>query len=389
MQVVAAGHRGSRPDLVHEPVEQIQRVVRSGSRLGVVLDGRALHVPERQPLDGAVVQVDVGQLGGAEVGLPAHRLVAVDRPGAARAEHGEAVVLARDLGTAGRQVLDRMVGAVVAERELVGLEADGAAQQLVPEADAVHRTLADELADGVDDVVERRRVTGTVGEEDRVGVVGDQLRGARRARMQLDRGAALAQVADDRELDARVDHRDPRPLAVALEHRSAPAGVTSLARSRPVIGGSAAISSRACASAIARREHAAAHRSLVADVADERPRVEIGDRRDPAVGRATMSQPRFGAGRVLAVDRGAHDRGARVDAVGLHRLRRDAVVADLRVGERDQLAGVARIGHRLLVAGHRGREHDLADRVRVGAAGEPVEAGPVLEQDVGACSSRS
>ena len=57
----------------------------------------------------------------------------------------------------GGQVPDRVVGAVVAERQLVGLEADGAAEQLVTEADPVNGQLADELADRLDDVVERRR----------------------------------------------------------------------------------------------------------------------------------------------------------------------------------------------------------------------------------------
>ena len=81
------------------------------------------------------------------------------------------MVLARDLDDPGGQVLDRMIGAVVAERELVRLEADRAAQQLMPEADAVDRSLSDQLSDGVDDVSEGRRVAGAVGQEDRVGVV--------------------------------------------------------------------------------------------------------------------------------------------------------------------------------------------------------------------------
>ena len=37
------------------------------------------------------------------------------------------------------QVLDRVVGAAVAERQLEGLQADGAGEQLVAEADAEHR----------------------------------------------------------------------------------------------------------------------------------------------------------------------------------------------------------------------------------------------------------
>ena len=70
-----------------------------------------------------------------------------------------------------------MVGAAVAEGELVGLEADRAAEQLVAEADAEDGLLADQLADGVDDVVEGGGVAGAVGEEDDVGVLGEDLLG--------------------------------------------------------------------------------------------------------------------------------------------------------------------------------------------------------------------
>ena len=63
----------------------------------------------------------------------------------------------------------------------------------------------------------------------------------------------------------------------------------------------------------------------------------------------------------------------------------DAVVADQRVGEGDDLPGVARVGDRLLVAGHAGVEDDLAERLGVGGAAElAVEARAVLEQDVAA-----
>ncbi len=144
------------------------------------------------------------------------------------------------------------------------------------------------------------------------------------------------------------------------------AGVTSQARSRPAIGGSASISAARVGLVQRRREHAAAHRALVADVAHQRARVDSRDRRDAAV-----AQPRepaaLGAGRVLAVDPLAHHHRPRVDAVGLHRLRGDAVVPDQRVGEDDDLAAVARVGDRLLVARHRRVEDDLAgggDRAR-------------------------
>src|SRR3954454_6988780 len=143
--------RGMRLDLLKEPVEEVEAVVRAGAGLRVVLDRAARHVEEGEALDRAVVEVDVRQLRGAEVRLPAHRLVAGDRLLAARAEHGEPVVLRGDLDPPGLEVLDRVVGAAVAERELERLQPDGPAQQLVAEADAERRALADQAAQRRDD----------------------------------------------------------------------------------------------------------------------------------------------------------------------------------------------------------------------------------------------
>ena len=70
-----------------------------------------------------------------------------------------------------------MVGAAVTERQLEGLKAHRAAEQLVAEADAPHGLLADERAHGLDDVVERGGVARAVGQEDRVGIFGEQLLG--------------------------------------------------------------------------------------------------------------------------------------------------------------------------------------------------------------------
>ncbi len=116
-------------------------------------------------------------------------------------------------------------------------------------------------------------------------------------------------------------------------------------------------------------------------MADEAARVDAGDR-----GHAARFEPvepaALRVGRVLAVVGVAHDHRARLDAVGLHRRRADAVVADQRIGEGDDLARVAGIGDRLLVAGHRRVEDDLAQRVGRGTAQVAFEARPVLEQDV-------
>ena len=64
----------------------------------------------------------------------------------------------------------------------------------------------------------------------------------------------------------------------------------------------------------------------------------------------------------------ADDEARGVDAARLGILGVGADVADVRIGERDDLAGVGGIGEDLLVAGHRGVEDHLADGLR------PVDA---------------
>ena len=70
-----------------------------------------------------------------------------------------------------------MVGAAVAELELVGLAAEGEAQDLVAEADAEDRRLADEFADLRGLVFERLGIAGAVREEDAVGLQGEHIFG--------------------------------------------------------------------------------------------------------------------------------------------------------------------------------------------------------------------
>ena len=81
-------------------------------------------------LDGVVVQVDVADF---------H----IRREG--RFLDGIVVVLARDFHSAGLQVLYRMVAAVMAELEFGNLRAECKTQELVAEADAHQRNLAQKL----------------------------------------------------------------------------------------------------------------------------------------------------------------------------------------------------------------------------------------------------
>lgn len=110
-----------------EPVEEVGGVVRTRCRLRVVLDAEGRLVEQPQAFDDVVVQADVRDLGPAVWGVadPVERRV-----------DGEAVVVGRDLDLAGRPVLDGLVDAAVAVLQLEGAEAEGAAEDLVAEADA-------------------------------------------------------------------------------------------------------------------------------------------------------------------------------------------------------------------------------------------------------------
>ena len=70
--------------------------------------------------------------------------------------------------------------------------------------------------------------------------------------------------------------------------------------------------------------------------------------------------------RVLADDHAQRVRRVRLDIVGVR-----ADIADMREGEGDDLAREGRVGHDLLIAGHRGVEAHLADGITLDAETAP------------------
>src|SRR6185295_9166302 len=98
----------------------------------MVLHRKCRLVLDDEALDGAVVEVDVRDFRAVAEGIW------ID---------GEAVVLRGDLYLAGGEVLHWLIAAVMAELELVGAAAEGEAQDLVAEADAEDRHVAEECSD--------------------------------------------------------------------------------------------------------------------------------------------------------------------------------------------------------------------------------------------------
>ena len=119
-------------------------------------------------------------------------------------------------------------------------------------------------------------------------------------------------------------------------------------------------------------------RAVFAQRDRQRARVDADDRRD-----RLLLEPRTEIDRVLEVRRPAremfdHAAGDRRVRMLRHRTR-DAVVADQRIGERQDLSGVRRIGERFLIAGHAGVKDGLAERRRVRAETIAFETGAVGE----------
>src|ERR671923_823058 len=333
----------------YEFVDQVPGVVRARAGLGVELHRARAQLWEVEPLDGAVVERDVRRLA---------RLARLD---------GEPVVLARDEHAAGCAMDDGVVRTAMAEWELERAVARGEREQLVAEADAEQRHPAEECAHGRDLARERLRVAGAVREQDAV-VAGERV-GVRVVRKDGDRGAGPREPVENRALAAVVDDRDPGRTRVAEDVRLARRDrlrerTAGHPRLRPDRG-------QRLADRRLPRDDRRAHRAAPPQVEHERPRVDSGQGRN-----ALAAQP-VGPPRPASL---THDDGARVHAPRLRAYGRDAVVADHRRREGDDLLRVAGIGDDLLVTGHRRREDGLAEAGALRTDGLAPEQRPVLEE---------
>ena len=176
--------------------------------------------------------------------------------------------------------------------------------------------------------------------------------------------AGPGEVTQDRALDAEVVGDDvERRIGVAVRVRRRGGD----RRDEVLAVGRLAHARRGAHRRLVGAERAG-HRTVVAQVAGEAAGVDARDRRDPVPGEERVERlggpPVAVAAGEVADDHALTERRRRLVVVGV-----GAVVADVRVGERDDLSGVARVGDDLLVARQRGVEHDLA-----GPGGEHVGA---------------
>ena len=138
-------------------------VMRTRRRLGVILHREQRQIAMAHTFECLVVQVNVRQF---DFGL--RQRVGVD---------GEVVVVGCDLDFAGVELLHRMVAAVMSEFQFESLAAERDAGQLVPETNSEDGLASHEAADVIDGVGARLGVAGAVGEENPVGLEGENVFG--------------------------------------------------------------------------------------------------------------------------------------------------------------------------------------------------------------------
>src|SRR5256712_3993141 len=340
-------------------------------------EDRPVAVP--QALTGAVVEVRVRR-------LPAERRHRVRFD-------GEAVVLRGDLDLPGGEVLDRVVGAVVAERQLERAPAGRQAEDLMAEADAEDRHATEQPADRLDQVGHALRISRPVGEEHPIGLRREDVRRGRRRRHDGHGASARAELAQNVELDAAVVRDDPE----AWRGRRHVTARELPAAGRPGVGrvgrdfghqvaadepgqGPGALE-EASGIGLDRGDDAVLG-AVVPQVARQRARVDVLDTHD-AVAPEVLVEARAGAevrrdGRRLFDDEPVDPRPPRLLVLLV-----DAVVADHRVGHRDDLPSIRRIGQDLLIPLHGGIEDDLTRGFSLRAERPAPERAPVAQHEPG------
>ena len=221
------------------------------------------------------------------------------------------------------------------------------------EADAEDWLLADELLDLFDDLRHVSRVAGAVREENAVRVHGEHFLCRRVRRNDRDFEAEIVHRLDDVLLDAEVHRDDKRRIfllaleRVGLRRRDFHDDVLLDGhgeelvdlRLRGILG-----------------DNDALHRAGIADLTRDSARVDVVEARDALfcqkVREACLIVP---VAAVLAADDEAIDeRLAR-----LHEDVRNAVVADHRIRQRQDLAAVRRVRQAFLIADHAGIEDNF------------------------------
>ncbi len=345
-------------------------VLGSRAALGVVLDAEDRQAFVAQPFHRPVVEVALGD----------EKVPVRERSGV----HLELVVLAGDVHAARLQVLDRGVGAVVAEWKSGCARAGGAAKDLVSQANPEDRNASDGQAGQLDWSVQDCRIAWPIGQDHAVRSGGFDVPPARGVWQDDDATSSFAKRAKNVGLDPIVDDGDRQSHAVRVPSRPQlgrqPLKPLHFLRSggfrHQVLLGQRRHRARPCrelgearpARCFRLMGQDCAQRSMSAQVTRERARVDLGDPRHLPSFQVFIER---GLAGVMAregarpADDERTDPGPRRLCVGVA----DPIVALQGIRHADHLTRVRRVGEHFLVAGHRRVEDDLTLAGHVRAQG--------------------
>jgi hypothetical protein len=343
-------------DVLDVLVEQVTRVERSALGLGVELGAEDRAGVVDQTLVRLVVKV-------GEVLPPL--------TGEGGGVNSVSVVLRGDVALASAEVESRDVVGTVSVLELDGLRASGEGNQLVTHADTHDGHLGglEQLAEVEHGLCAVGWVTGSVGDEDTIEVVGDLVDGVI-VREAGNAGSAGDEAAKDVLLDTAVDQSNVHVAERRADvERCLSRDTTDQVDGLRVDEGLILISIVLLANG-----DASEGGTLLTEVCDDLTSVDTRDSRDTLAG-APLSKRLNGSpmavlqGVVLDDDtRGLDVRGLEVteQTMLIASSRRHTVVADQRLGEDKDLSAVGGVGHGLGVSNKGGGEDGFTRDVCLG-----------------------
>ena len=273
----------------------------------------------------------------------------------------------------------------MAELQLERATSECESQQLVTQADPEHRDPSEQFASGIDPVLRRRRISGSVRQEDAVESVTQHLGGRGSGRENPCLTAMFGQQPKDVPLHPEVVrcHAEHAPAArpCRTDHLPGLVGVGH-GRGRSKVH---ALHPGLMPNAVEQGHrievdgrHRGAHGAGMPDAKGQPARVDPLDPWDPGCGQILSERARRSP-RGRTPGSLAHRQRGNSDPIRLDVLRIDPVVALVGRRHRHDLSDVGRVGENLLVSAHRGVEDRFAERLALCAEGPASERRAVLE----------
>src|SRR5271166_5030256 len=126
------------------------------------------------------------------------------------------MILRGDFYLAGAKILDRMIRAMMSKIQFVGFSSQREAENLMPEADAEHRLLAEDAFHRLARIRQRGGIAGAIGKKNPVGIVREDFPGGGCRGQHLDPKARRGQPPQNVQLDSVVERDNQWSVAQFL-----------------------------------------------------------------------------------------------------------------------------------------------------------------------------